>query len=256
MRGVKDLTGQQFGRLTVIKQAGWYVRLSTGKRTAKWLCKCECGEVTKVVGSQLSTGRTKSCGKHLEESAIRGDAASRRTSFGKISEDVVAMAAIRLGFDVYAPKYGAGKVDLIIYADGVKTYIQVKSTRCVQKGSCSPLVKVKFPKYERSLVDFFIIHDAVRERFYVIPKAEVPQAEAFHLTPAYDKYINAWHLLKGGHIDVTEGDIPLSCSTDSRTSGLDIPAQNTEPNPQPEAKPGEGKAGDSGNAFQGAGGAK
>lgn len=51
-----DLTGQKFGRLTVIKETrdkkGWLV----------WLCQCECGNLTKVPASALIRGRTKSCG--------------------------------------------------------------------------------------------------------------------------------------------------------------------------------------------------
>ena len=54
-----DLTGQKFGRLTVIKRMGidnW--------GTVKWLCKCNCelGTEVIVVGSSLRKGHTKSCG--------------------------------------------------------------------------------------------------------------------------------------------------------------------------------------------------
>lgn len=51
-----DLTGQKFGRLTVVERAE-----NKGKRTA-WLCKCDCGNYLKVKGSSLKNGYTKSCG--------------------------------------------------------------------------------------------------------------------------------------------------------------------------------------------------
>ena len=52
-----DLTGQQFGRLTVVQRA------ETGKRGhALWLCKCACGRETIVSSSSLRRGATKSCG--------------------------------------------------------------------------------------------------------------------------------------------------------------------------------------------------
>lgn len=51
-----DLSGQIFGRLTVINRA------SNRRRQARWHCKCECGEVTKVCGHDLRCGDTKSCG--------------------------------------------------------------------------------------------------------------------------------------------------------------------------------------------------
>lgn len=52
-----DLTGQQFGRLTVIKY------LYTDKnRKAVWLCQCACGQQTKVLAGKLRNGHTSSCG--------------------------------------------------------------------------------------------------------------------------------------------------------------------------------------------------
>ena len=39
-----DLTGQKFGRLTVLKRAENYIS-PNGEKRAQWLCKCECGSV-------------------------------------------------------------------------------------------------------------------------------------------------------------------------------------------------------------------
>lgn len=51
-----DLTGKRFGRLIAIERAD--------KRHGKvtWRCLCDCGNETTVIGSQLKSGRTKSCG--------------------------------------------------------------------------------------------------------------------------------------------------------------------------------------------------
>jgi hypothetical protein len=55
---MKDMTGQTFGRLTVIGYAG-----STSQGTACWSCRCECGKiVASVRGWCLRSGGTKSCG--------------------------------------------------------------------------------------------------------------------------------------------------------------------------------------------------
>jgi len=54
---VTDLTGQKFGRLTIVKRHG-----STGGRLATWLCKCDCGNKLVVIGGNLHSGGTKSCG--------------------------------------------------------------------------------------------------------------------------------------------------------------------------------------------------
>ena len=39
----QDLTGQKFGRLTVIKRAE-----NTSNNQAQWICKCECGKEIKI----------------------------------------------------------------------------------------------------------------------------------------------------------------------------------------------------------------
>lgn len=52
-----DLTGQRFGKLTVIE------RVENGKNgEAKWLCKCDCGNVSIVYSSNLLRNKTQSCG--------------------------------------------------------------------------------------------------------------------------------------------------------------------------------------------------
>lgn len=58
MRGRKiDLTGQVFGRLTVIQSEG------VNKHGCYlWLCECECGNTKIVNGAELRRGHVKSCG--------------------------------------------------------------------------------------------------------------------------------------------------------------------------------------------------
>lgn len=78
----KDLTGQKFGRLTVIKRAG---TSKSGK--VLWLCECSCEEHNQITTttSNLVTGNTKSCGCLAKENAskvgkantVHGDTDSR-----------------------------------------------------------------------------------------------------------------------------------------------------------------------------------
>jgi len=57
---IKDLTGQRFGRLTVLKFAG---RKPSGKQfKTMWLCKCDCGNVKTIASGELGNGTTQSCG--------------------------------------------------------------------------------------------------------------------------------------------------------------------------------------------------
>lgn len=52
-----DLSGQKFGKLTVIEKTG---RNKQGN--ALWKCCCDCGNIVVVRGSDLKNGNTKSCG--------------------------------------------------------------------------------------------------------------------------------------------------------------------------------------------------
>jgi hypothetical protein len=54
----KDLTGQVFGRLTVIKRSE---RKCKGRR-AIWVCLCECGNYTETRTDGLKSGNSQSCG--------------------------------------------------------------------------------------------------------------------------------------------------------------------------------------------------
>jgi hypothetical protein len=57
-----DLTGQKFGRLTVMGRAGAYVRPNGQTGHATWDCLCECGNRVIVMGRLLRIEATKSCG--------------------------------------------------------------------------------------------------------------------------------------------------------------------------------------------------
>ena len=53
-----DLTGQKFGHLEVLD---FLERNNHGN--SKWLCLCDCGEVTEAYYQHLTRGEKRSCGK-------------------------------------------------------------------------------------------------------------------------------------------------------------------------------------------------
>lgn len=57
----KDLTGQIFGRLTVLEDVG------RSGRNVLWRCQCSCGNTVDVRSSNLQNGQTKSCGCYYRE---------------------------------------------------------------------------------------------------------------------------------------------------------------------------------------------
>ncbi len=67
MNRVHDLTGQKFGRLTVIG-----IDDSRESRKTFWVCQCECGGITSTRSDRLVSGRVLSCGCYKsEQDAIR-----------------------------------------------------------------------------------------------------------------------------------------------------------------------------------------
>lgn len=56
-----DLTGQKFGRLTVLYRDKEAEKLKKD-RHAMWKCLCNCGNYVSVVGKDLRQNKTQSCG--------------------------------------------------------------------------------------------------------------------------------------------------------------------------------------------------
>ena len=62
---LKDLTGNVYGRLGVVECNG---NNKWGQST--WLCKCTCGNEVTVIGSNMTSGTSKSCGCLSKESRL------------------------------------------------------------------------------------------------------------------------------------------------------------------------------------------
>ena len=66
MSKVIDITGQRFGRLTVLK-----FDRQDSFRQYMWTCKCDCGNVVSIRGYSLRSGNTQSCGCIQKETTIK-----------------------------------------------------------------------------------------------------------------------------------------------------------------------------------------
>lgn len=64
MSHIIDLTGQRFGKLTVIRKVNPENKKSTN---AHWLCKCDCGNEVTVISTTLRNGESTSCGCYRSE---------------------------------------------------------------------------------------------------------------------------------------------------------------------------------------------
>ena len=88
-----DLTGQQFGRLTVIRKTGE----KSKKNSYIWECLCECGNTVYIPTQNLKSGETQSCGCiHLDTatahtSVMREKNLKMGTNLGNISKNSVSI---------------------------------------------------------------------------------------------------------------------------------------------------------------------
>ena len=73
-----DLTGQRFGRLTVVAPAE-----NIGNRTA-WLCQCDCGNEIVAKTAHLRAGKVKSCGCIRAGSSSKPEGSSADTNVKKL----------------------------------------------------------------------------------------------------------------------------------------------------------------------------
>ena len=76
-----DEVGNKYGRLTVLSRVG-----SNKANRALWLCQCDCGEQVIVIGKNLRSGNTCSCGcikKELMSARTLKDIAGE--TFGKLT---------------------------------------------------------------------------------------------------------------------------------------------------------------------------
>jgi len=74
-------TGQRFGRLFVLGYAGKI------RKVTAWFCLCDCGAITKVVGSRLHNGTSQSCGCLQRELAKTRSISHGDTAGGHIASE-------------------------------------------------------------------------------------------------------------------------------------------------------------------------
>ena len=104
-----DLTGFKFGKLKVIEES--YIK----NYKHYWLCKCECGNECIVYSSNLTIGKTKSCGclKHKSYHITHGLGKPKETYSHwyniKTKKHVTDNLLRQRGFDqLFNTNYGKG----------------------------------------------------------------------------------------------------------------------------------------------------
>ena len=135
-----DLTGNKYGRLTVISRTDKDPRY----KGAMWLCKCDCGNTIAVRASSLKYDRTKSCGCLRKGGKKKGkrNAEPKRNkanicidckkACGGCSWSALDPATGKIRFEP-VPGWTAEEVTCVMYQSGggyVKTEKTFKITAC------------------------------------------------------------------------------------------------------------------------------
>ena len=68
MGNLVNVAGQRFNRLFIISRAE-----NTNRGKARWLCQCDCGRLTTVVGESFRNGSTRSCGCFQKETVAQAN---------------------------------------------------------------------------------------------------------------------------------------------------------------------------------------
>lgn len=82
-----DLTGKQFGRLTVLHRDE---SIHDHTKGAAWVCQCLCGNVTSVLTKELNYGSIQSCGCLRDELLAQGNLKHGSARRGQVSPEYKA----------------------------------------------------------------------------------------------------------------------------------------------------------------------
>lgn len=79
-----DLTGRRFGRLLVLGREGTYFSDEGVHSCPTWRCRCDCGAVVVVHGTNLRRGASRSCGCLQRELAAEKRREEARRRHGRV----------------------------------------------------------------------------------------------------------------------------------------------------------------------------
>lgn len=151
--------GDKFGKLTVIKEA--YVDNNHHKR---WTCKCECGKIVDVVGSNLIRGNSKSCGCNK---AQRHNLLGKKFGLLTVIEDA---GNDSYGNSLWKCKCDCGNVKIIRGANLVNCNTvtcgcqkmskgEIKIKEILDKNNIKYLQEYRVPEINNKRFDFAILND-------------------------------------------------------------------------------------------------
>ena len=100
-----DLTGQRYGKLTVLQEAEAIISGQGGNKTTAWLCRCDCGKNKIVATAYLRSGSTRSCGCLKKKQTYRHNYGAKKNPYYKTWSQMKKRCYCPT--DIHYPRYGA-----------------------------------------------------------------------------------------------------------------------------------------------------
>lgn len=164
MRKIVDLTGQKFGRLTVIKLHGLDKR-----NKALWECKCDCGSEKTVIvsNSNLRNWKLPSCGCWAKEVELENKIKARiGKNYNKLT--IISYAYTKNNETYWKCQCSCGKEIILPY--GKLTSGQIKSCGCAYKDNLQKIKngEIKPPNFKHgdSNSRLYNIYQGMKDRCY------------------------------------------------------------------------------------------
>ena len=128
---------------------------------------------------------------------------------GEWAEMCFMVRAAELGLPIAKPWGEMRKYDFIVGTTGHFVSVQVKSTICEVGTGYECTVRGGHKSYPPGSFDFLAAYAVLEDSWYIIPEDAVQGKEKVPLYPKstdahYEKYREAWHLLKGRKRDTVD----------------------------------------------------
>lgn len=180
---VRDLTGQRFGKLTVVGDSG---RRRAGQGGVLWTCRCDCGQEKVVRQDALTGGRTTSCGcvtsrgNETIARLLRQEGIAFQPEYspddleGRRRFDFAVFQGERLAYcieydGVLHFTYSGKGWDTEERYERTKQADRIKNAYCAQKGI--PLLRIPYTHYEALTLEDLLLETSP---FAVNPAGEGP----------------------------------------------------------------------------------
>ena len=155
-----DLTGQVFGKLTVLEEA--QERNKSG--SVCWICQCECGNTVVVSGDNLRRNHTKSCGCQKKESAQARVIDLTGQKFGMITVKQKTVNPYKNRHTYWLCDCDCGKTNILIDGESLKAG-RTKSCGCINYSIGERNIELLLKENNISYIKEFKFNDLGLYRF-------------------------------------------------------------------------------------------